>query len=82
MGGHHDYFDQQSGLAVDARETSRVAEFIRQLADDSVLWRSCADRAMAAVEGYSAEAYRARVDGFLQSLHAQYAPEIRAGDEG
>jgi len=82
VGGHHDYFDQQSGLAVDARETSRVAEFIRQLADDSVLWRSCADRAMAAVEGYSAEAYRARVDGFLQSLHAQYAPEIRAGDEG
>ena len=82
VGGHHDYFDQQSGLAVDAHETVRIAEFIRQLADNSTLWRSCADRAMASVEGYSAEAYRERVDSFLKVISGQYAQKnINGGKE-
>lgn len=82
VGGHHDYFDHQSGLAVGGHETARIAEFIRQLADNSALWRSCADRALASVESYSAEAYRARVDVFLKALSGQCAKKNINGGRG
>lgn len=79
VGGHHDYFDPQSGLAVDARDTSRIVEFIRTLASDPILYQSHACRALAAVEDYSAEAFASRVDDFLQSLKIRHAQKYQPG---
>ena len=84
-GGHHDYFDQGSdqacGLAVDARETSRVVEFIQQLASDLPRWRAQADRALAAVQSYSAVAYIERVNDYLQQLDNRYYHSHLSGDQ-
>lgn len=82
VGGHHDYFDERSGLAVHARETAVIADFIRRLADDSVFWRRCADSAISAVDNYSAEAYRQRVDSFLKNLNGGAAQEYGYGGKG
>jgi len=81
-GGHHDYFDQACGLAVDARETSRVVEFIQQLASDLPRWRAQADRALAAVRSYSAVAYVERVNDYLQQLDDRYYHSHLSGDQG
>jgi glycosyltransferase involved in cell wall biosynthesis len=81
-GGHHDYFDQGCGLAVDARETSRAAEFIQQLASDLPRWRAQADRALATVQSYSAVSYVERVNDYLQQLDNRYFHSHLSGDQG
>ena len=81
-GGHHGYFDQGCGLAVDARETSRAAEFIQQLASDLPRWRAQADRALATVQSYSAVSYVERVNDYLQQLDNRYFHSHLSGDQG
>lgn len=68
IGGHLDYFDDESGLMVDARDTERIVTFIDQLRSDKKLWRSYANHALEVAEGFSAKSYNSRVNTFLRRL--------------
>jgi len=72
VGGHLDYFDEHSGIKVDARDTETIVQFIKQLQQDETLWRGFADRALEVSSDYSAQAYQQRVDDFVCAIQAQY----------
>ena len=72
VGGHLDYFDEHSGIKVDARDTETIVQFIKQLQQDETLWRVYADRALKISSGYSAQAYQQRVGEFLRAIQAYH----------
>jgi glycosyltransferase involved in cell wall biosynthesis len=72
VGGHLDYFDEHSGIKVDARDTEAIVQFIQQVQQDEVLWRGYADRALEISRGYSAQAYQQRVGDFLRAIQAYH----------
>jgi glycosyltransferase involved in cell wall biosynthesis len=65
IGGHLTYFDSNSGLIADARNTSEIVGFIQQLQDDEKLWRRYSDHAVEVATHYSAEQYAKRVNEML-----------------
>tara|TARA_B110000211_G_scaffold88968_1_gene103970 strand:- start:2451 stop:3578 length:1128 start_codon:yes stop_codon:yes gene_type:complete len=65
IGGHLTYFDANSGLIADARNTSEIVSFIQQLQDDEKLWRRYSDHAVEVAKHYSAEQYAKRVNEIL-----------------
>lgn len=66
IGGHLTYFDANSGLIADARNTSEIVSFIQQLQDDEKLWRRYSDHAVEVAKHYSAEQYAKQVNEILE----------------
>jgi len=66
IGGHLTYFDANSGLITDARNTSEIVSFIQQLQDDEKLWRRYSDHAVEVAKHYSAEQYAKQVNKILE----------------
>ena len=66
IGGHLTYFDANSGLITDARNTSEIVSFIQQLQDDEKLWRRYSDHAVEVAKHYSAEQYAKQVNEILE----------------
>jgi glycosyltransferase involved in cell wall biosynthesis len=65
IGGHLDFFDSQCGLIVHGKETDQIADFIDKLQCNEDVWRGFSDHVLKIAGGYSAVAFKHRVDLFL-----------------
>ena len=63
-----DYFDCNAGIAVDSREVSTIANFIKTLSSDRSYWESYAMSALAIAESHSAAVYRERANSFISNV--------------
>jgi glycosyltransferase involved in cell wall biosynthesis len=66
IGGHLDFFDSRCGLIVHAKETDQIVDFIEGLQCNEDLWRGYSDHGLQVAVGYSAVAFKAKVDMFLR----------------
>ncbi len=64
-GGHMEYFDPGTGLAVDSRDTKTIVNFIHKLQTDLPLWRDYSRQARSVASRFSSESYRHRANSLI-----------------